>query len=227
VDRYLVPILRATAEPLGVDVVEADAMALDWEHLLGTAIGSWTLVANLPYNLATPLVADLLDEVPAIRRMLVMVQREVGERLAAGAGTDPYGAVSVKVAYWATAKVVGRVPASVFIPRPAVESVLVDIRRRQQPAVGAARCCGGRSMVWSAWPSSSAPGSNRPPGRRNSMWPRGAGWPPAVAPSPAASAALLAGATLPTGRLQHLLVLLLPHALTALLDQRTHGRMAP
>jgi 16S rRNA (adenine1518-N6/adenine1519-N6)-dimethyltransferase len=116
-------------------VVEADAMALDWEHLLGTATGSWTLVANLPYNLATPLVADLLDEVPAIGRMLVMVQREVGERLAAGAGSDPYGAVSVKVAYWATAKVVGRVPASVFIPRPAVESVLVDIRRRQQPAV--------------------------------------------------------------------------------------------
>ncbi|MDQ1418912.1 MAG: rRNA (adenine1518-N6/adenine1519-N6)-dimethyltransferase [Acidimicrobiaceae bacterium] len=135
VDRHLLPALRETAEPVGVEVVEGDAMSLDWAGLLGPIPNSWTLVANLPYNIATPLVADLLDQVPSIGRMLVMVQREVGERLAAPAGSDPYGAVSVKVAYWATAKVVGRVPASVFIPRPAVESVLVDIERRPQPAV--------------------------------------------------------------------------------------------
>ncbi len=135
VDRYLVPVLRRTAEPAGVTVIEGDAMTLDWGQLLGTEPRSWTMVANLPYNIATPLVADLLDEVPAIGRLLVMVQREVGERLAAEAGSGPYGAVSVKVAYWATAKVVGRVPASVFIPRPAVESVLVSIIRRDQPAV--------------------------------------------------------------------------------------------
>jgi 16S rRNA (adenine1518-N6/adenine1519-N6)-dimethyltransferase len=94
------------------------------------------LVANLPYNVATPLVADLLDGVPAIRRMLVMVQREVGERLAAGPGDEAYGAVSVKVAYWATAKVVGRVPPTVFHPVPKVESALVRIDRRPAPAVG-------------------------------------------------------------------------------------------
>jgi 16S rRNA (adenine1518-N6/adenine1519-N6)-dimethyltransferase len=135
VDRHLLPILRATVEPAGVAVIDGDAMTLDWNTLLGTDAGRWTLVANLPYNIATPLVADLLDGVPAIGRMLVMVQREVGERLAAAAGTDAYGAVSVKVAYWATAKVVGRVPAGVFIPRPAVESVLVLIVRRDQPAV--------------------------------------------------------------------------------------------
>ncbi len=85
--------------------------------------------------MATPLVADLLDGVPAISRMLVMVQREVAERLAAGAGDDAYGAVSVKVAYWATAKVVGRVPATVFHPVPNVESALVRIDRRPAPAV--------------------------------------------------------------------------------------------
>ena len=88
------------------------------------------LVANLPYNVATPLVADLLDGVPAIERMLVMVQREVGERLAAGPGDDAYGAVSVKVASWATAELVGKVPPTVFLPRPKVESALVAIRRR-------------------------------------------------------------------------------------------------
>jgi 16S rRNA (adenine1518-N6/adenine1519-N6)-dimethyltransferase len=135
VDRDLVPILRHTAEPAGATVIEADALSLDWTALLGSTPGSWTLVANLPYNIATPLVADLLDQVPAIASMLVMVQREVGERLAATAGSDAYGAVSVKVAYWATAKVVGRVPANVFVPRPAVESVLVQLTRRPQPAV--------------------------------------------------------------------------------------------
>ena len=92
------------------------------------------LVANLPYNVATPLVADLLDGVPQIERMLVMVQREVAERFAAAPRTPAYGAVTVKVAYWATARIVGHVPASVFVPRPNVESALVEIDRRQPPA---------------------------------------------------------------------------------------------
>ena len=134
VDSRLVPALRSVVEPVGVTVVEGDALRLDWSSLLGS--GPWVLVANLPYNVATPLVADLLDGVLAISRMLVMVQREVGERLAARPGHDAYGAVSVKVAYWATAKVVGRVPATVFHPVPNVESALVRIDRRPAPAVG-------------------------------------------------------------------------------------------
>ena len=134
VDRGLVPVLRSLVEPVGVTVVEADAMRLDWDALLGD--GPWVLVANLPYNVATPLVADLLDRVPAISRMLVMVQREVADRLAAAPGDEAYGAVSVKVAYWATASVAGLVPASVFVPVPNVESALVRIERREAPAVG-------------------------------------------------------------------------------------------
>jgi 16S rRNA (adenine1518-N6/adenine1519-N6)-dimethyltransferase len=133
IDAGLVAVLRSVAEPAGVRVVEADAMRLDWSAVLGSE--SWVLVANLPYNVATPLVARLLDEVPAITRMVVMVQREVGERLAAAVGDPAYGAVSVKVAYWATAAVVGRVPSTVFVPRPKVESVLVSIERRPSPAV--------------------------------------------------------------------------------------------
>lgn len=137
VDAGLVSVLRSLAEPAGVRVVEADAMSLDWAALLGSGAGAegWVLVANLPYNVATPLVARLLDDVPAISRMLVMVQREVGERLAAGVGDEGYGGVSVKVAYWASASVLGRVPATVFVPRPKVESVLVAIERRASPAV--------------------------------------------------------------------------------------------
>ncbi len=133
VDRHLLPVLREVVAGTGVAVVEADAMTLDWDGLLGA--GPWALVANLPYNVATPLVADLLDGVPAVARMLVMVQREVGERWVAGVGDPAYGAVSVKIGYWAVASIAGRVPASVFIPRPRVESVLVDIVRRPVPAV--------------------------------------------------------------------------------------------
>ena len=136
VDRGLLPVLREVVEPAGVRVVEGDALRLEWDAVLGGGGGPpWALVANLPYNVATPLIADLLDGVPAIGRMLVMVQREVAERLAAGPGDEGYGAVSVKVAYWATARVAGRVPPSVFLPPPKVESALVDIRRRPAPAV--------------------------------------------------------------------------------------------
>jgi 16S rRNA (adenine1518-N6/adenine1519-N6)-dimethyltransferase len=135
VDRGVVPVLREVVadQPL-VRVVEGDAMTLDWESLLA-GHDRWVLVANLPYNVATPLVMDLLDGVPAIRRMLVMVQREVAERFCAAPRTSAYGAVTVKVAYWATARIAGHVPASVFVPRPNVESALAEITRRDVPAV--------------------------------------------------------------------------------------------
>jgi len=137
-DRHLLPVLRevlAGIEP-PPRLVHADALQLDWDDLL-TGQERWKLVANLPYNVATPLVLDVLDRVAAIDRMLVMVQREVGERLAAGPGTRTYGIPSVKVGYWATAEVVGRVGPSVFLPRPKVESVLVQIVRRAEPATSA------------------------------------------------------------------------------------------
>jgi len=136
IDRHLLPALREVVEPHGVTVVEGDALTLDWTEVLA-GHDRWALVANLPYNVATPLVCDLLDDVPAIDRMLVMVQREVGERLAAGPGDPAYGIPSVKVAYWATAEVVGRVPPTVFLPQPKVDSALVAITRRPAPAVTA------------------------------------------------------------------------------------------
>ncbi|MGB0112734.1 MAG: 16S rRNA (adenine(1518)-N(6)/adenine(1519)-N(6))-dimethyltransferase RsmA [Ilumatobacteraceae bacterium] len=138
VDRGVVPVLRGVvADRPNVRIVEADAMHLDWTDLLAGHDG-WVLVANLPYNVATPLICDLLDTVPAIARMLVMVQREAAERFAAVPRTSAYGAVSVKAAYWGTAKVVGHVPASVFVPRPNVESALVEITRGTPPDTDAA-----------------------------------------------------------------------------------------
>lgn len=134
VDRDLVPVLREVVEPHGVRVVEGDAAELDWAGLLAGR-DRWHLVANLPYNVATPLVLDLLREVPAVTSMLVMVQREAGERLAAGPGDPAVGIPSMIVAYHARASIVGRVAATVFHPRPRVESVLVRIDRHAHPPV--------------------------------------------------------------------------------------------
>lgn len=132
IDKHLEGLLREMVEPLGVSVVRGDAMECDWGSILQGA-EKWVLVGNLPYNIATPLVCDLLVGVPAIKRMLVMVQREVGERLVAAPGSRVYGAVSVRIAYFATARIVGKVAADVFVPRPKVESVLVELVRHDAP----------------------------------------------------------------------------------------------
>jgi 16S rRNA (adenine1518-N6/adenine1519-N6)-dimethyltransferase len=133
-DRRLVPALEEVVTGLRqVRVLHADAMKLDWGDELGA--GPWTLCANLPYNIAVPLVLDTLVGVPAIERWIVMVQREVGERLAANAGEEHFGAASLRVAYRASASVVRRVPASVFWPRPAVDSVVVRLDRLGSPPV--------------------------------------------------------------------------------------------
>ena len=138
-DRHLIPVLReVVADQPGVTVVHADALKLDWAELLA-GHDQWVLVANLPYNVATPLVLDLLADVPRIGRMLVMVQLEAGQRLAAGPGDAAYGIPSVKVAYAATARLVGRVGPDVFLPRPKVDSALVEVVRREQPATDADR----------------------------------------------------------------------------------------
>jgi len=133
VDRGLVPALReATAAMPKVRVVVADASAADWGDLL-SGQGPWSVVANLPYNVAVPVVMTLLEEEPRVVRMLVMVQREVGERLAATPGHRHFGAVSLRVAYRAEARVIRPVSRSVFWPRPNVDSVLVSIVRRPPP----------------------------------------------------------------------------------------------
>ena len=130
-DRGIMPALREVAEPLGVRVEHADAMTADWALLAGG--GRWACVSNLPYNVAVPVVMRLLEEAPNVDPLVVMVQREVGERLAAGAGEAGYGSVSARVAYRARARVVRRVPATVFWPRPRVESVVVRLDRHPPP----------------------------------------------------------------------------------------------
>lgn len=139
-DRYLLPVLEEVLHgATNVRVVSGDAMTVDFGELLdderhGGGDG-WRMVSNLPYNIATPLVMRVLSDAPMVESMLVMVQREVGERLAAHVGDGAYGAVSVKVAYYGAARVVGIVPPTVFSPRPKVESALVQIVRHDEPPV--------------------------------------------------------------------------------------------
>jgi 16S rRNA (adenine1518-N6/adenine1519-N6)-dimethyltransferase len=97
------------------------------------------LVANLPYNVAVPVVLHLLAELPELRGGLVMVQKEVADRLVAGPGSKVYGVPSVKLAWYAFAKAAGRVPPNVFWPVPNVDSGLVAFTRRTSPVADIAR----------------------------------------------------------------------------------------
>jgi 16S rRNA (adenine1518-N6/adenine1519-N6)-dimethyltransferase len=135
IDSDLVQILRNRPELSKAHIVEGDALRMDFNEVVSPSRSPWVLIANLPYNVATPLVLRVLEDVPQIQRMLVMVQAEVGERIAASPGDDAYGAVSLRVAYHGTASVAGRVPPTVFVPRPKVDSVLVSIERSSKPAV--------------------------------------------------------------------------------------------
>ncbi|MEO5973954.1 MAG: 16S rRNA (adenine(1518)-N(6)/adenine(1519)-N(6))-dimethyltransferase RsmA [Ilumatobacteraceae bacterium] len=135
IDNGLVEVLRQEVGDLGnVRVIHGDAMSMDWKPLVRLS-SNWHVISNLPYNVATPLVAEILDHVPEVKHLLVMVQREVAERFVATPRTPAYGAVSVKIGYWAEARIVGDVPATVFYPKPKVSSALVDIHRRSIPAI--------------------------------------------------------------------------------------------
>jgi 16S rRNA (adenine1518-N6/adenine1519-N6)-dimethyltransferase len=132
VDRSLLPALEeVTAGLPSVRVVRQDAVRADWKALLGGR--RWRMASNLPYNVAVPVVLGLLENAPRVDPMVIMVQREVGERLIASPGQEPFGAVSLRVAYRAEANLIRRVRPSVFWPEPQVESVLVRLERRPPP----------------------------------------------------------------------------------------------
>jgi 16S rRNA (adenine1518-N6/adenine1519-N6)-dimethyltransferase len=97
------------------------------------------LVANLPYNVAVPVVLHLLEILPTLRRVLVMVQLEVADRLAAAPGSKVYGVPSVKAAWYAEVRPAGRIGRNVFWPAPNVDSGLVSMERRDPPTTTASR----------------------------------------------------------------------------------------
>jgi 16S rRNA (adenine1518-N6/adenine1519-N6)-dimethyltransferase len=129
VDTSLEPYLRDAGT--NIDVHFGDALQLD---LAAIAPGATKLVANLPYNIATPLLVESLDGLPAIERWCVMVQREVADRLFASPSTKAYGAVSVLVQLVCERMGFHAVSRTVFRPPPNVDSALVAFHRVALPA---------------------------------------------------------------------------------------------
>jgi 16S rRNA (adenine1518-N6/adenine1519-N6)-dimethyltransferase len=134
--------VRMLADTLGdvpaLRVLHADAMGVDPDELFTDAVpegGPVPVVANLPYNVATPLLFHLLAA-SRVGDLLLMVQAEVGERWVARPGDSPYGAVSLKLALLAVAELAFRVPPTVFVPVPRVDSAMVRIRRVADAPVG-------------------------------------------------------------------------------------------
>jgi 16S rRNA (adenine1518-N6/adenine1519-N6)-dimethyltransferase len=131
IDPVLAAALPATVTSDRLTVHHADALRVTAADLRPPPT---MLVANLPYNVAVPVVLNLLAELPTLRGGLVMVQKEVADRLVAGPGSKVYGVPSVKLAWYATARAAGRVPPAVFWPVPNVDSGLVAFTRRTPPA---------------------------------------------------------------------------------------------
>jgi 16S rRNA (adenine1518-N6/adenine1519-N6)-dimethyltransferase len=133
VDERLRPVLDEVLAGLpGVEVRFADATRLDLPALLGD--DAWVVVANLPYNVGVPLVLDVLRGAPRVERLVVMLQREAVERLAAPAGSRTYGVPSVVAGLHASVSVALRVPPTVFLPQPKVESAVAVLDRRPAAA---------------------------------------------------------------------------------------------
>ncbi len=139
-DRYVIPILfdvLAQRDISNVKVLHQDVMDFSWSDGLEQG-EKYCLCANLPYNIAATLIVRILEEVPAVERLVVMVQDEVGRRIASEPGTRQYSGVSAKVAYWATTKIAFSVSPSVFFPQPNVESVVIDVTRRAEAPISGA-----------------------------------------------------------------------------------------
>lgn len=131
VDGRLIPLLHEVLADTDVDIRAQDVTKIDLAAVF--ADGPWTMVANLPYNVGTPLVLDTLRHAPAVVRWIVMVQREVADRLVATAGSKAYGVPSIVAALHADTRLAFTVSPGVFFPVPEVDSAVVELTRKAAP----------------------------------------------------------------------------------------------
>lgn len=122
------------AQRASVHVVTGDALEIDFDVLLG-ALPPAVLVANLPYNVATAILARLVERPDRFSRMVIMVQHEVALRIVAGPGTKAYGPLSVMTQIAAVPRIAFRVPPTAFVPRPKVDSAVVAVTLLSEPPV--------------------------------------------------------------------------------------------
>lgn len=135
IDARLRPVLEEVTAGLAVDLRFADVIDVDFSTSL--AGGGWAMVANLPYNVGTPVVLETLRSSPNVERFVVMVQKEVADRFVAPPGSDAYGLPSVIAGIHAHASLAFSVPPQVFYPPPRVESAVVVMDRKQAPPAAA------------------------------------------------------------------------------------------
>lgn len=139
IDQRLLPILADTLSPYeNIEVVHGDVLELDLKALLAekmAGVEKISVVANLPYYVTTPILMKLLEERLPLENIVVMIQKEVAERIAAKPGTKDYGSLSVAAQFYAETEVAMIVPASVFIPRPNVDSAVIRLKVRDRPPV--------------------------------------------------------------------------------------------
>ncbi len=130
-DRYIFEPLGRTLSSRGIEnvsLVHANALKDDLSPYLQTD-KEYVLAANLPYNIASHVIVKVLETVKTIQRLVVMVQFEVAQRLCASISSKDYSSLSVKVGYYAKSKIVMKVPPTVFIPKPSVNSAVVELVR--------------------------------------------------------------------------------------------------
>ncbi|WP_339160592.1 16S rRNA (adenine(1518)-N(6)/adenine(1519)-N(6))-dimethyltransferase RsmA [Siminovitchia sp. FSL H7-0308] len=139
IDQRLFPILEDTLSPYdNVHIIHEDILKADIQQMIQTKFTESTeimVVANLPYYVTTPIIFKLLEENLPIRGIVVMLQKEVADRISARPGTKEYGSLSIMIQYYTLAETAMIVPKSVFMPQPNVESAVVKMILREKPAV--------------------------------------------------------------------------------------------
>ncbi len=135
IDKTLIPILKDTlSEFENIEVINQDILKVNVEELVNEKLsgGPIKLVANLPYYITTPIVMKFLEEDIPVTDIVVMVQKEVADRMNAGPGTKDYGALSVAVQYYCDTEIVAKAPRHMFIPQPNVDSTVIGLHVREE-----------------------------------------------------------------------------------------------
>lgn len=138
IDERLIEILEYTLSSYGnVKIINDDVLKLDLKELIKNEFEGHevSVAANLPYYITTPIIAKLLEERLPVKNIVVMVQKEVAERLCAKSGSKDYGAITVMCRYFTNPEIVTTVPASLFVPPPKVDSAVLKLSVLDEPSV--------------------------------------------------------------------------------------------